>query len=143
MGSIRFAQGCSRRVIVIGRFAIKFAKGVRGRRCNLYESGVWTRNRMHPTRRLHLCPVLWCSTRGRVLIMPAAAPAPSNFDITTLDDEVGDWWDYMPGGDEWPCEPKSADWGVLNGQLVAVDYSAPAVTVGSWHASTLQRFTRH
>jgi hypothetical protein len=38
-----------------------------------------------------------------------------------------DWWDYQPGGDEDPCESKNEDWAILDGELVAVDYAAPAI----------------
>ena len=124
---IRFAEGCSRRVAILGQVAVKLAKGRRGRRCNLYEAGVWERNQAHPKRSLHLCPVLWCSRRGVVLIMRAAEPVPADFDIRIFDKQVGDWWDYSPGGDAWPCEPKAADWGVLDGRIVSIDYAAPAI----------------
>jgi len=41
-------------------------------------------------------------------------------------DEFPDW-DYMPGEDGDPFEPKVSDWGRLkDGRLVAVDYSTPA-----------------
>jgi hypothetical protein len=37
-------------------------------------------------------------------------------------------WDYAPPGDEGsPFEPKASDWGWLNGHIVALDYSAPAL----------------
>jgi hypothetical protein len=37
-------------------------------------------------------------------------------------------WDYMPPNDEgFPFEFKASDWGWLNGRLVALDYSAPAL----------------
>jgi hypothetical protein len=36
-----------------------------------------------------------------------------------------DWWDYFAGDDDGqPTEPKAADWGLLDGELVAVDYAA-------------------
>ena len=37
-------------------------------------------------------------------------------------------WDYLPPNDEGhPFEYKASDWGWLDGQLVALDYSAPAL----------------
>jgi hypothetical protein len=62
-----------------------------------------------------------------LLIMPAAKPLPKGFDIWAFHNAVGDWWDYAPGGDSWPCEHKAADWGELAGRVVAVDYAAPAL----------------
>jgi hypothetical protein len=35
-------------------------------------------------------------------------------------------WDYMPGDDNDPFEPKASDWRRINGRLVALDYSTPA-----------------
>ncbi len=62
-----------------------------------------------------------------MLVMAAAEPLPPGFDIMAFHDAAGDWWDYIPGGDPWPCEPKAADWGRLGGRIVAVDYAAPAL----------------
>ncbi|MCJ8158647.1 hypothetical protein [Sphingomonas sp. LaA6.9] len=121
---VRFEQGSTRKVIIIGPLAFKLPKGAVGRRCNLHEQGVWERNRAHESRGPRLCPVRWCAPGGWLLIMAAAAPAPLDFDIWALDD----FWDYCPGDDEWPGEPKAADWGVFQGRLVMVDYSTPALT---------------
>jgi hypothetical protein len=35
-------------------------------------------------------------------------------------------WDYMPGEDGCPFEPKASDWGWFEGRMVALDYSIPA-----------------
>ena len=59
--------------------------------------------------------------------MPAAEAVGPDFNISDVDEEHGDWWDYTPGGDVWPCEPKREDWGKLHGRFVAVDYAAPAL----------------
>jgi hypothetical protein len=36
-------------------------------------------------------------------------------------------WDYVPPDDTSPFEYKASDWGWLQGRLVALDYSAPAL----------------
>jgi hypothetical protein len=118
-------------VVVCGGIAVKFPRGEVGLRCNVFEAGIWDRNREHPTRGRHLCPVLWCHPQGKVLIMPAAEPLdPRSDPMITLSEMYDDWWDYQPGGDGDPCEPKPADWGLLDGELVAVDYAAPALAPG-------------
>jgi hypothetical protein len=117
--------GTTRVVVVCGSIAVKFPRGEAGRRGNLFEAGIWERNRDHPTRGPRLCPVLWCHPKGDVLIMPAAQPLPADPDMAAVLDL--DWWDYEPGGDGWPCEPKAADWGILDGRMVAVDYAAPTL----------------
>jgi hypothetical protein len=35
-------------------------------------------------------------------------------------------WDYLPGEDSCPFEPKPSDWGWYGGRRVALDYSTPA-----------------
>ena len=39
---------------------------------------------------------------------------------------VAEAWDYMPGEDSCPFEPKASDWGWFEGRMVALDYSTPA-----------------
>ena len=36
-------------------------------------------------------------------------------------------WDYVPPDETEPFEYKTSDWGWLDGHLVALDYSAPAL----------------
>jgi hypothetical protein len=40
--------------------------------------------------------------------------------------DVTEAWDYMPGEDGCPFEPKASDWGWFEGRMVALDYSTPA-----------------
>ena len=40
--------------------------------------------------------------------------------------EAFETWDYMPGEDDCPFEPKASDWGWHKGRRVALDYSTPA-----------------
>jgi hypothetical protein len=49
-------------------------------------------------------------------------------DMMSLDDhiEVVEAWDYMPGEESCPFEPKASDWGWFKGRRVALDYSTPA-----------------
>lgn len=101
----------------------KFARNARGRASNLYEAKLY-RN-ANATRRALLCPVLWVSRNGLVQIMKAASPLT---EMMSLDEymEAVDVWDYMPGEDSCPFEPKASDWGWLEGRMVALDYSTPA-----------------
>jgi hypothetical protein len=60
--------------------------------------------------------------------MAAADPLPPDLEPTP---EWSDWWDYDPRKgpiDEWPGEIKAADWGVLEGRRVLVDYSNPVLS---------------
>lgn len=59
-------------VIVVGRFAFKFARNARGRASNLYEAKLY--RSANATRRALLCPVLWVSRNGSAQIMRAEKP---------------------------------------------------------------------
>lgn len=124
---IRIRYGTTRAVLVKGPFALKFARGDVGRRCNRYEAKIWKLNRDDPVRGPRLCPVLWSSPGGGLLLMPAASPLPLG---TELSEDWADWWlDTAKGGpcDDFPGEHKAADWGMLHGHLVLVDYGNPAL----------------
>jgi hypothetical protein len=57
--------------------------------------------------------------------MAAADPLVEPF---SLDEyiEFFEEWDYLPGEDACPFEPKASDWGWYRGRRVALDYSTPA-----------------
>jgi hypothetical protein len=71
---IRISRAGSMRspVIVVGRFAFKFARNARGRASNLYEAKLY--RSANATWRALLCPVLWVARNGSVQIMRAAKP---------------------------------------------------------------------
>jgi hypothetical protein len=117
-------KGAFRRpVIVIGPVALKFARNKEGRACNRYEADLY-RNTT-PRRRAVLCPVVWASAGGLLLIMRAAVPLSAMMNLEEYL-ELAEEWDYMPGEDSCPFEPKASDWGWFKGRCVALDYSAPA-----------------
>jgi hypothetical protein len=123
MFSISRAGSMRSPVIVVGRFAFKFARSSRGRASNLYEAKLY--RSANARRRTLLCPVLWVSRSGFVQIARAAKPLS---DMMSFDEymKVAEVWDKMPGEDSCPFEPKASDWGWLDGRLVALDYSTPA-----------------
>jgi hypothetical protein len=123
MISISKAGSMRSPVIVVGRFAFKFARNARGRASNLYEANLY--RSVNATRRALLCPVVWVSGRGFVLIMRAAKPLT---EMMSMDEylAVDEAWDYVPGEDSSPFEPKACDWGWFEGRMVALDYSTPA-----------------
>ena len=117
--------GATRLVLVVGPWALKFARGPRGRRCNRYEADLF--KSVDARRRAMLCPVRWCWGDGWLLVMATAQPL-ARADHEDLLDR-GDFpdWDYRPGEDDAPFEYKASDWGRLkDGRLVALDYSTPA-----------------
>jgi len=113
-------KGTTRRpVIIIGPWTLKMARGSLGRRCNQREAKLFRTSAPH--RQQLLCPVLWVSRKGLLLIMATAQPM-EQLDRDTYY-ELWCQWDYEPGEDGHPFEPKAADWGWYDGRPVAVDYS--------------------
>jgi hypothetical protein len=91
-------KGAFRRpVVVIWPLAFKFARNEHGRNSNLYEADLYRRTT--EARRTMLCPVVWVSKRGRLLVMRAARPLS---EMMTQDEyqEAFEAWDYMPGEEE-------------------------------------------
>jgi hypothetical protein len=107
--------------------AFKIARGRLGVLCNKHEAALYRRNRDKPHRRAMLCPVLWRSSDGRLLVARCADTPISEIHLQFLKRDRWAWskWDYAGGGDD-PCpfEWKSSDWGYLNGKVVAIDYAA-------------------
>jgi len=112
-----------RPVVVIGPLAFKFARNAKGRASNLYEAKLYRTS--SEARRALLCPIVWVSPGGRLLIMRLATPL---VEMMTIDEylEVSEIWDARPGEDSYPFEPKECDWGWCKGRRVALDYSTPA-----------------
>lgn len=118
--------GETRIVFLVGRYALKVARGKLGRRCNALEAHLW--NWVGPARRQILCPVLWSPRGGLLNVAPRAVPI-SEEEADSLRATFGfPDWDYMPPDDlECPFEPKASDWGRIDGRLVALDYSVSEV----------------
>jgi hypothetical protein len=125
LGVISVRHGTTRLVLCIGAYAIKIAKGRRGRICNLYESALWKRTTK--VRRQMLCPVLATMPLGVALLMPRAQPLTEKEKTSLIDADDFPDWDYVPPDETAPFEYKASDWGRLDGKLVALDYSAPVL----------------
>ena len=121
---IRVSRAGSMRspVIVVGPFAFKFARNERGRASNIYEAQLF--RSANETRRALLCPALWVSSEGTVLIMRAARRLGRELSLYEYS-ALCEIWNYMPGEDGCPFERKESDWGLFKGRLVALDYSTP------------------
>jgi hypothetical protein len=120
---ISFATGTTRTVLCLGALAFKFALSRAGTRGNRFQADLFRRS--GKGRRAFLCPVLWCSPHGAVLVMRRAAPM-SEADYRRYVRDVGLLyaWGYSgPGDDVNPFEPKASSWGWLNGRVVAIDYA--------------------
>jgi hypothetical protein len=76
-----------------------------------------------------LCPVLARLPYCFGLVMQRAKPlSEREHDQIEDADEFPDW-DYVPPDETCPFEYKASDWGRLpDGRIVALDYSAPALS---------------
>jgi hypothetical protein len=66
------SHGTTHLVCCLGPYAIKIAKGERGRRCNRFEAALWKRTTEE--RRKMLCPILATIPFGVALVMKRAKP---------------------------------------------------------------------
>jgi hypothetical protein len=121
--STTFARGATRGVLCVGTIALKFARSAHGALCNRYEADLYGRS--EERRRALLCPPLWCSPFGAVLVMRRARPMTEvEHRQHVMDADLVLVWDYRGAGDDGtPFERKRADWGWLDGRAVAVDYA--------------------
>jgi hypothetical protein len=119
------SHGTNRLVLCLGPYAIKIAKGERGRRCNRFEAALWKRTTEE--RRKMLCPILATIPFGVALMMKRAKPISEEEKDHLISTDGFPDWDYVPPDETAPFEYKASDWGLLEGRLVALDYSTPAL----------------
>ena len=120
-------RGATRMAFLLGDVALKFARSPVGARCNLFEADLYLR--VDNRRRAMLCPVMACSGNGAVLVQERATQL-TLVSRNMLREKNGfPDWDYRGLHDiACPFEWKASDWGYLqSGNLVAIDYSAPAL----------------
>jgi hypothetical protein len=130
-------RGTTRTVLSVGPLAFKFGRGEYGARCNRYEAELYARSRSKRHRQSMLCPVLWCSRSGQLLIARRAATPVTPSQLAERKAHAWDEWNYEGhGDDECPFEyGKPTDWGCLDGRLSAV-FSGSTRRV---HIGALQR----
>jgi hypothetical protein len=119
------SHGTTRLVLCLGPYAIKIAKGERGRRCNRCEAALWKRTTEE--RRKMLCPIPATIPFGVALMMKRAKPISEEEKDHLISTDGFPDWDYVPPDETAPFEYKASDWGLLEGRLVALDYSTPAL----------------
>jgi len=116
-------DGTTRVVLCVGPLAIKISRGHVGARCNQFEAEFYRTSDLE--RRKGLCPPLWCSANGAVLVMRRAERISDvEFDLLLRSGSLP----FLPEDfdDDAPFDwRKPADWGWLEGRPVAVDYSFP------------------
>jgi hypothetical protein len=110
--------GATRRVLLIGRYALKVPRldTFRGALCaNKWEREVW--NVWQPIFGWqHICPVLFADPFGLLVVMPRCTQ-PVDQDVVDASIE-----DHYP---EVNHESKADDHGYLQGRIVVVDYGLP------------------
>lgn len=110
--------GDFRRVFLVGKVAIKIPRSrfvLLGLRCNRWEREMWQK-----WRRIFewefLCPIRFADPLGLVVVMPRATQPVTVMEI----DEA--WLNCYP---DVLCEGKPDDWGLVDGQVVCLDYGLP------------------
>jgi hypothetical protein len=111
-------HGETREVFLIGKYAIKIPKlrygweNLRlGLRANRREATLGASGRPE------LCPVLWSTRGGWLVVMPLCAPlTEADFNSWLADGAFGE------AGRDIPCEWKQDCFGYLEGRIVCVDY---------------------
>jgi hypothetical protein len=101
-------------VFLVGPVAVKVPRRrfrALGMQCNAWEREMWLtwRRKFGWT---NLCPIIFADRRGRVVVMRRARQPVSRADI----DLALDTYPMIT------AETKPADWGVVSGRVVAVDY---------------------
>jgi hypothetical protein len=122
--------GTTRLTICMGRYALKFPRGLRGCVANYGERVEW--KRATPERREKLCPLVWGAPFGLINIMRRAIPLTPEQHQELHRNDGFPKWDYMPRGPSSPFEHKQSDWGYLDGRPVALDYPAMDVERCGW-----------
>ena len=110
--------GVFRRVLLIGRFAIKIPRlrnASQGLRCNRWEREMW-RTWRPVFGWQNLCPIEFADPLGFVVVMPRAAQP------VTEEEVDGAAGDYYP---DITSELKPADFGRVSGCVLALDYGLP------------------
>jgi hypothetical protein len=74
-----------------------------------------------------LCPILAALPFGLAVVMPKAQSLTENEKRELIGTDGFPDWDYKPADETMPFEYKASDWARLNGRLVALDYSTPAL----------------
>lgn len=110
--------GAFRRVILMGRFAVKIPRArniLQGLRCNRWEREMWRIWR--PVFGWeNLCPIVLADPVGLFVVMPRAEQPVAFEDVVTATP------DYYP---DVTCETKPADFGRVGNQVLALDYGLP------------------
>jgi hypothetical protein len=112
--------GAFRRVIFIGRFAVKIPllrAPLLGMRCNRWEREMW-RTWRPVFGWKELCPILFADPLGVLVLMPRAAQPVSREEIDAANP------DHALA--EINCECKPNDWGRVDGRVLVLDYGLPS-----------------
>jgi hypothetical protein len=123
---MKIKYGTTRTVLLVGKYAIKlplaipllwrhFLLGLIG---NMTERDTWkwnTGKSYHP-RSEYLCPVIWASWGGWLLIMKRAKPLPDTFELEN----------YIPLMEKLQIDGDDniSNYGMLDGRLVKTDYES-------------------
>jgi hypothetical protein len=106
-------------VIKIPNFLKNWQTFIRGLLSNMDEHDIWTFNsgKYEKGKSYLLCPILWSSWGGWVVVMKRAETVLTYDDYWRLDQDVLKEHEHFAGDDHGP------NYGYLDGRLVKIDYA--------------------
>lgn len=119
-------KGCTRLVFIFKNIVIKVPNFtcqwnlfLRGLLANMQEDQTWRWNSgVNEGGNSHLlCPVIWCSWGGWILVMKKAEVFDMDAPHDIIDYQI--WRTAGFGGDDKPC-----NYGMLEGRVVKIDYGS-------------------
>ena len=114
-GITRLVIELKRVVIKIPNFTYSWQHFLKGLIANIHENQTWNVvNKYNPEITHLLCPVLWCSWGGWILIMKKVDRC--------LKDEEYDQWDISEHKKYFEGDDTVSNYGVLDNRLVKIDY---------------------
>lgn len=114
--------GTTRKVLLIGNYAIKFPRvwhKFKGHRWKLFLRGILANIDEHfwwkcAYKKEYLCPVIWKSPLGLILVMKRADP---------ISEEVYDKQAFAVMFENLPLDNKRDNFGIIDNKIVLVDYA--------------------
>jgi hypothetical protein len=111
--------GVTRTVFIFKNFVVKIPNTrhswhnfICGINANINENNSWKYNSFYPEKISLLCPIIWASWGGWIVIMKRAEVCPNETDIN---------YDIWQRNGFWDNKPENFGW--YKGKLVKIDYA--------------------
>ncbi len=116
---MKVANGCTRKVFLIGKYAIKIPQiSYQWRHFLLGLLANMQEKHFSDMKDDRMCPVLFAAWGGWILIMPRCEEL-SNCQYHSIN--ISEFWE---GQFKVPVEQKQSSFGIYKGKIVAIDYGS-------------------